>query len=135
VIKQADWHWGISNAGQNILLLSLEPWADEIEVPCRSTATLRISNACSPRDELDVEDTGEHLVIWASGGDRVEVYIDEIRQHTASATISVPEEMGLSTRNLLGVLFNDQPAARLAGQQSLPPATFLWHRLRHYFGF
>ena len=50
-------------------MLWLEPWADEVAVPGRSTVTLRIENS-APRDEgLDVEDGDEHLVVWAAGGD------------------------------------------------------------------
>ncbi|MDG2512566.1 hypothetical protein [Sphingobium yanoikuyae] len=133
--NQANWHWAISNLGPDGLFLWLEPWADEIEVPSKSTATFRIVNAQSPRDKLDVEDTGDQIIIWASGGDCIEVDVDGIRQVTGSATIPVPEEMGISTKELLGVLFSNQPTARLAGQSLSVQAPSIWQRIRRYLSF
>jgi hypothetical protein len=54
---RADWHWGISNAGADKVLLWLEPWADEIEVPSGVTATLRLLNPAQQNSILDVEQT------------------------------------------------------------------------------
>jgi hypothetical protein len=132
--KQADWHWGVSNAGQSTVLLWLEPWADEVEVPTGKTATLRIVSAVAHPDPLEIEDTGEHVVIWAAGGDCVEVYLDGVLQHTGSASIPVPDGFGNSTKGLLGIMFDNQPKARLAGQQPTTKPPSLWGRLRPLMG-
>jgi hypothetical protein len=124
-----DWHWAMSNAGSTKVLLWLEPWADEVEVPVGGTATLRILNASNQFDSLDVEETGEHVVIWAADGDCLEVYIDGVLQPTGSASIPVPEGL---TKNLLGVVFANQPEAHLAGRRSRIEAPAFWRRIRSW---
>jgi hypothetical protein len=127
----ADWQWGVSNAGSGDLALWLEPWADEIIVPSKSTVTMRIVNACALSSSLDVEKTEDHLVIWGTAGDCIEVYVDNVVQDTGSATIPVPREFGTSSKNILEVLFNKQPSARLAGRSS----PNVLGRLRRFFRF
>ena len=133
--KHENWHWGISNAGSSSVYLWLEPWADEVEVPSGATAILRILNGLVQSSALDVEETEDHVVIWAASGDRVEVYVDEVLQHTGSASIPVPGELGTSTKNLLGIMFGNQSEARLAGAQSTIQVPSLWRRIRLALGF
>lgn len=128
-----DWHWGISNAGTSDVLIWLEPWADEVRIPGGATATLRIVNGAAQSSSLDVEETEEHVVIWAASGDCVEVYVDHVLQHTGSASIPVPDGFGASTKSLLGMMFGGQPAARLAGGHSAQ-ASSLWRRIRLWCG-
>lgn len=131
--EPADWHWALSNIGPAPLMLWLEPWADEVVVPGRSTVTLRIENG-APRDEgLDVEGGDEHLVVWAGGGDRIEVAVDGVVVRTGSAVIAVPDAFGVSPKRLLGVLFDEQPMARLAGRATGPRPSF-WGQLLRRLG-
>jgi hypothetical protein len=135
MVSDADWQWGISNIGAGKLLIWLEPWAEEFDIESRSTATLRVSNpACNDRC-LDVETTNNHIVVWASGGDTVEVHIDRIPQSSSSAVTPVPGEFGDSTKELLNIMFGRQPIARLAGQQfeQQAPVSF-WGRLKGRLG-
>lgn len=133
--KQADWHWGVSNAGSSSIFLWLEPWANEVEVPTGATATLRIVNDSVQSDSLEIEDTGEHVVIWAAGGDCIEVYIDGVLQDTGSASNPVPDMFGTATKSLLGIVFDNQPQARLAGQQSTIEAPSFGRNVRRWLGF
>lgn len=132
MIKPENWHWGVSNAGSNPVYLWLEPWADEVEVPRGATATLRIVDGNAQSHSLEIEDTGEHVVIWAASGDCLEVYVDGVLQHTGSASIPVPDGFGTSTKNLLGIMFDKQPEARLAGQNSTAETPSFWQKLKRY---
>jgi hypothetical protein len=131
----ADWNWALSNIGPAPLMLWLEPWADEVAVPGRSTVTLRIENGASGERGLDIDDSGEHLVVWAAGGDRIEVAVDGVVVRTGSAVIAVPDAFGMSPKRLLGVLFDEQPSARLAGRAASVPRPLLWRRLLRRLGF
>lgn len=121
------WDWGASNVGPKSLGIWLEPWADEFQVPTRSTITFRLLPQTDQPD-LDVEITADHIVVWANGGERIEVYVDNVLQQSASATIAVPEGL---TKNMLGVLFEGRPEMRLGGQAN---ATLLrpnlWQKIR-----
>lgn len=133
--EQNGWHWALSNIGPAPLMLWLEPWADEVAVPGRSTVTLRIENGAPRDDGLDVEDGDQHLVIWAAGGDRIEVAVDGVVIRTGSAIIAVPDAFGMSPKRLLGLLFDEQPTARLAGRATGVAAPSLWKRLLRRLGF
>ena len=129
-----EWHWGISNVGSSDVSLWLEPWADEVTIPGGATVTLRIVNETAQPSSLDVEETDEHVVIWATSGDCVEVYVDGVLQHTGSASIPVPEGLGTPTKTLLGIMFGSQSAARLAGGHSINQTPSLWRRIRLWAG-
>lgn len=128
----ADWHWAVSNAGPTELLLWLEPWADELSVPQRSTATLKVINPNSLNAEVAAEQTEDHIVIWGNGGDLIEVYIDGALQESASAMVRFPEFPGMQTRDFLQIVFGNQPTARLAGH--LPAKPSIWQRIRRRLG-
>ena len=72
------------------------------------------------------------MVIWAASGDCLEVYVDGVLQHTGSASIPVPDGFGTSTKNLLGIMFDKQPEARLAGQNSTAETPSFWQKLKRY---
>jgi len=131
-----DWHWGLSNIGQHKLLLWLEPWGEEFEVEGRSTVTLKVSNPQADARFIDVQSTEDHVVIWANGGDLIEVQIDQVRQDSASARIAFPDmPPGLSTKEFLNIVFSQQPDARLAGRKLEPPEPFsFWSRLKRRLG-
>lgn len=103
-----DHQWSLSNPGPDTLFLWLEPWAEEVAVPARSTVAMRPSGGCTPGK---VEWGADHLVLWAEAP-TVEVFVDGILQDTGSARIAVPEGL---TKDMLGILFAGQPAARLGG--------------------
>jgi hypothetical protein len=116
------------------VVLWLEPWADEVTIPSGATAILRIVNATAQSNSLDVEETDERVVVWATSGDCVKVYVDDVLQHTGSASIPVPDGFGTSTKTLLRIMFGSQPAARLAGGHSINQAPCLWQRIRQWCG-
>ena len=125
-MTDAGWHGGVSNAGPDELLVWLEPWAEEFGVAVRSTITLTVSGSSDKEEPIEVESTPDHLVLWASAGQRVRIFIDGIPLETASAQMTVPGGNG-STRQFLTTLFAKEPAARLGGRSfvaGLPPSLF-----------
>ncbi|MBX9664074.1 hypothetical protein [Novosphingobium sp.] len=131
----ADWHWGLCNCGPRELLLWLEPWADEIKVPSMSTVTMRIRASDPDNLLIEVEHSEHHLVIWGAGGQSIEVFVDRVLQRTGSALIEVPEAFSFSTKKLLGIVFDNQPSARLAGSHASVVPKPLWQRIKHRLKF
>ena len=130
-----DWEWGVSNSGPGILLIWLEPWAEEFEVPLRSTLTMKIINDRPDSKPVVIEDSGDNIVVWANGGDKVEIFIDGIIQQSGSAVIEVPDVFPQSTKEFLSIAFKHQPAARLGGRAAnAPMPTSLWTRLKRRLG-
>src|SRR3954468_14447684 len=105
------WHWGLSNVGPDKLLVWLEPWAEEFEVPGGSTIVLRVTEQES--SAVEIESRPDHIVVWASAGQTARVYIDDHIQESASASFPVPGGFAGSTRELLSLMFDGQPQARL----------------------
>ena len=103
-----DNQWSLYNAGPDALLVWLEPWAEKFVVPTRSTLAIQPSGG---RAFGEVEWTPDHLIIWADAP-TIEVFIDGALQDSASATVAVPDGL---TKGMLGILFADQPSARLGG--------------------
>lgn len=123
-----DNHWSLSNTGPDTLLVWLEPWAEEFVVPAGSTVAMRLSGGCALGD---VEWTPDHLVIWASAP-TVEVFVDGALQESCSAAVSVPDGL---TRGMLGMMFADQPSARLGGAHAgAAGRTSLWDRIKRRMG-
>ena len=118
----ADYQWGLSNPGPGTLTLWLEPWAEEFSVAARSTVTLVSSTGDQSCPLGQVEWTEDHLVVWASA-QTVAVSIDGVLQHSASAMIPIPEGL---TKEVLGILFTDQPAARLGGTGAIAIKRTSW---------
>jgi hypothetical protein len=127
-----DRQWSLSNPGPNNLLVWLEPWAEEFEVPVGSTITLRASGQANDPILEETEWTPDYLVLWASAPGTVKVFIDEALQESASAVVDIPEGM---TKKMLNIVFAGQPAARLAGRSSdVAEQTSWWRRLRRRLG-
>jgi hypothetical protein len=121
----------MSNPGREKLMVWLEPWADEFEVPARSTIVMRGPTEISHCGVGEAEWTPDNLVMWASAS-TVEVLIDGVLQESASATIAVPD--GLS-KGVLEVLFAGQPGARLGGAAAdTIERSSWWRRLTSRFG-
>ncbi|HEV2598593.1 MAG TPA: hypothetical protein VGU00_09570 [Sphingopyxis sp.] len=124
-MAELDNQWSLSNPRRDELLVWLEPWAEEFVVPTRSTITMRPSIG---RTLGEVEWTPDHLIVWASAP-MVEVFIDDMRQDSASAAISVPEGL---TKGMLNIVFAGQPAARLGGAPvNMNERVSLWGRIKH----
>lgn len=125
--------WSLSNPGPQTLSVWLEPWADEVVVPIRSTITLTVATGTQDCSIGEVEMTPDHLVVWANAAGMIEARVDGVLQHTGSAIIPVPDGL---TKGMLGVVFGGQASARLAGRPSdSPNHTSWWQRIRHRFGF
>jgi len=129
-MTDANCLWGLSNPGPDTLLLWLEPWADEIEVPVRATVTLKASGASEECALGELEWTPDHLVVWASAS-TVEVFLDGALQESSSAIIPVPEGL---TKGTLNIVFAGQPAARLGGVPNALKRTAWWRRIGRRLG-
>ena len=128
-MTDADCHWSLSNPGPDKLIVWLEPWAEEFDVPVRSTVKLKSSGGA--RSLGEVEWASEHLIIWASA-QTVEVFIDGVFQESGSAVIPIPDGL---TKEMLNILFADQPDARLGGTSPVAiDGSSRWKRLRRRFG-
>lgn len=117
-MTQTNWDWALSNLGPQPLLLWLEPWAEEFEVPFRSTIALSFAGESKDYELGDFDAASDNLVIWASAGQTVRVYIDGALQDSSSASLAVPGGFGGSTREFLNLVFADQPSARLGGRKA-----------------
>lgn len=62
-MTQVDRQWSLSNPGPDKLLVWLEPWAEEFEVPARSTIALSVSSGSEAGVLDEVEWTAGYLVI------------------------------------------------------------------------
>jgi hypothetical protein len=119
-----DQEWSLCNPGPDTLLVWLEPWCDEFEVPARSTVTLKTPGGAEGRGVGEIELGPDNLIIWAAGP-TVAVFIDDVLQDSASAIIPIPDGL---TKGMLNVVFADQPAARLGGRPSHVAARAPWWR-------
>ena len=111
------------------MLVWLEPWADELNLPAGSTVQF---NASDGGNVGEIEQTHEQITLWAST-DIVQVFIDDILQDTASASIAAPAGL---TKAMLHTVFDAQPSARLGGRPR--PSTALisiWSKLKRQLGF
>lgn len=127
--------WGVSNAGYSDLTVWLEPWAEEYAIPTNSTFILKIIGTDLSDEFVDVDDNEGRIIIWAQGGQKIEIYIDGVPQKSASSMIAVPEISGLSTKDFLAVAFGQSPEARLGGQEYSAKAPLSrWQKLRHLIG-
>ncbi len=119
---------GFCNASTDPVLLWLEPWAEEFELPAKSSVVLQ-TPVGQPAGLLEsIEQTPDHIVIWASA--TVEVCIDGAIQDSASASISAPNDL---SKQMLEILFVNQPSARLGGAAHMASGPSWWQRLRQFF--
>ena len=124
--------WSLSNPWPHTLLVRLEPWADEIEVPARSTVTLSAADGVEDCLIGELEWTPDHLVVWANAPGRIEARVDGVLQETGSAVIPVPEGL---TKQMLNLVFAGQPPARLGGEPlDGPEHVPWWQRVRRRLG-
>ena len=124
--------WSLSNPGPDTVLVWLEPWAEEFEVPPRSTIALAASSEADEGAIDEVEWTDDYLVIWAGAPGTVKVFVDEALQDSASAVVPIPASM---TKQMLNIVFADQPAARLGGRTfDASERTSWWQRARGRLG-
>jgi hypothetical protein len=131
-MAEVDHEWSLSNPGPERLLVWLEPWAEEFEVPVRSTIALSDPNGSGRYAIGEVEWTPDHLVIWASTPGTIEVSVDGVPQQSGSAVIPSPDGL---TKQMLKVVFAGLPAARLGGQPfELAEAESWWRRMRRRIG-
>lgn len=123
--------WSLSNLGPAVLLVWLEPWAEEFEIPARSIITLRNSQIPESSALAEIESAPDHIVVWANAP-TIEVLIDGVLQKSGSASIPIPAGL---TKETLNILFAGQPAARLGGAH---PEAYehlsWWKRIKRGFG-
>ena len=129
-MSDSDWDWAVSSVGPRKLLVWLEPWAEEFEVPARSTIALSFSGILLNGHPAEIESTTDRVVIWASVGQTVRVSIDDAPQQSASASIAVPGGFDGSTKELMNLLFGGQPIARIGGDRVDPLRTPWWQRAK-----
>jgi hypothetical protein len=132
LMTDVDRQWSLSNPGPDELLVWLEPGAEEFAVPARSTIALRASSETGEGVLDEVEWTADYLALWASTPGTLKVFVDGELQDSASALVPIPEGM---TRQMLNVVFADQPAARLGGRHlHVVERTSWWQRVRLRLG-
>jgi hypothetical protein len=119
-----DHEWSLCNLGPDTLLVWLEPWCDEFEVPARSTVTLKTPGGAEQCGLGEIEWGPDNLVVWATGP-TVTVFIDDVLQSSGSATIPIPDGL---TKGMLNLVFADKPAARLGGRPSHAVGPISWWR-------
>jgi hypothetical protein len=103
--------WSLSNPGPEALAIWLEPWAEELEVPSRSTIEMEWCGGLEGGSLGELEWTPDHLVIWADVS-TLKIFIDGVFQDTMSAAIPIPAGL---TKVMLTTVFANQPSARLGG--------------------
>ena len=119
-----DHEWSLCNPRPDTLLVWLEPWCDEFEVPVRSAIALKMSGNAEGRGVGEIEWGPDNLVVWATGP-TVAVFIDNVLQESGSAIIPIPDGL---TKDMLKIVFSDQAAARLGGGPSHTVAPISWWR-------
>ncbi|MBV8907547.1 MAG: hypothetical protein JOZ20_00970 [Sphingomonas sp.] len=103
------------NERQSHFALWLEPWAEEYDIPNGSEIIVNMRG--SPRGEPEIDVFDDRATIYAPLGSFVDVVIDGIVQNAelASATITIPSDSSLGTRELTQILFGSFPDARPGG--------------------
>ena len=129
LMSNADSTLSFTNYGTEPMLVWLEPWADELHLPAQSTVQFKAPNG---DDVGELEQAHDQITLWANT-DIVQVFIDDLLQETASASIAAPA--GLS-KAVLHTVFDAQPSARLGGRP-LPsmPRISIWSKLKRLLGF
>ena len=118
-----------TNDGIEPMMVWLEPWADELHLPARSTVQFKAPNG---GDVGELEQAPDQITLWANT-DIVQVFIDDVPQETASASISAPAGL---TKTMLHTVFDGQPSARLGGLPHSPtPRSSTWSKIRRQLGF
>ena len=111
------------------MLVWLEPWADEVHLPARSTVQFVAPNGGGVGE---LEQAHDQITLWANT-DIVQVFIDDVLQETASAIIAAPAGL---TKAMLQTVFDAQPSARLGGRPLPSKAPIsIWSKLRRQLGF
>lgn len=128
-MSNAAFTLSFTNDGTEPILVWLEPWADEVHLPAQSTVRFVAPNGV---DVGDLEQAPDQITLWAKA-DIVQVFIDDVLQETASASIAAPAGL---TKAMLHTVFKDQRSARLGGRP-LPsrPHISVWNRLKRRMGF
>lgn len=131
LMTATDHEWSLCNPGPDVLIVWLEPWCDQFEVPVRSAITLKTAGDVEKRGVDEIEWSPDNLVVWATGP-TVAVFIDDVLQESGSATIPIPDGL---TKDMLSVVFADQPAARLGGRplHAVGPTSW-WRRVKGLLG-
>lgn len=128
-MSNADSTLSYTNDGPEPILVWLEPWADEVHLPARSTVRFIASNGVGVGE---LEQAHDQITLWASA-DIVQVFVDDVLQETASASIAAPAGL---TKAMLHTVFDDQPSARLGGSPlSSTPRISIWNSLKRRLGF
>jgi hypothetical protein len=118
-----------TNDGMEPMFVWLEPWADKLDLPARSTVQFKAPNG---GDVGELEQAHDQITLWANT-DIIQVFIDDVLQETASASISAPA--GLN-KAMLYKLFDGQPSARLGGQpHPTTPLNSIWGKFKRRLGF
>ncbi len=122
----------LSNAGANPLNVWLEPWAEECEIPYRGELSMIVTGDEITRIVPDVEQTKDSLVVWGTGGTRIEILINGELQDTVSAAVTSPDIGGLETKEFVNLVFGDHPKTRPGGRPT--PTQKAWQILSSIFG-
>jgi len=128
----ADCFWGISNGGRADLIVWLEPWAEEFEVPGRSTLTVHVACSDGTDPEMDVQQVEGRIVIWSESGQLLQFFLDGVALKSASATLEFPKLPGPGMKDLMTMLFEGHPQARLGGENHVEAKTWLGRKVKRW---
>ena len=76
------------NKNDTSILVVLEPWAEEFEVPPGSVLAIKITHA--REGMLDTEYSPQQITVWLWGGCRAGVFLDGKDQERHSLSIPAP---------------------------------------------
>jgi len=114
-----------TNERDSVLLLWLEPWAEEHAIPGSSHVEVMMrGNAAG---DPEIEEADNRITIYAPGDTFLDVSIDGRVQDSGASEIAAPNAGELGTRGFVDLVFGGFPEARPGGI-SAPPKTPPWRR-------
>jgi hypothetical protein len=121
--------WEFENPGPEPVLIWLEPWADEFLLTAGCRVELVALDGCNLGE---IEQSQHQITLWANA-EFVQVYIDSELQRSTSAIVPAPREL---TKEMLQIVFESQPSARLGGAAgALEKHVSWWTKMKARCGF
>lgn len=105
----------LCNAGEDQLLVWLEPWCDEFLLSPRGELRLEVDSDHETEVEPELEISEHRLTVFAAGNTRIRVLIDGEEQESGSASITAPDFGLLSSKGFVDLVFGSFPEARPGG--------------------
>ncbi len=128
-MSNPDCTLSFTNDGTEPMLVWLEPWADQVQLPAGSTVQFVAPNGGGVGQ---LEQAHDQITLWASA-DIVQVFIDDVLEETASASLAAPAGL---TKAMLHTVFDAHPSARVGGRPLASKAAMsIWSKFKRQLGF